>query len=115
LGEAEFLEFYRPNERFESGAARRRRLYRETGSWQVVLDDMRRGWTGETPAESVPRTRLSQDKASSLASIPWPPRAKEGTNTSREGDWSRQALASPRMIGPWQSKQRSFVPVQEEL
>jgi hypothetical protein len=30
-----------PVEQFESGADRQRRLYRETGNWKVVVDDMK--------------------------------------------------------------------------
>jgi carboxylate-amine ligase len=41
LGDAPFLAALQPAEQFESGADRQRRLYRETGNWKVVIDDMK--------------------------------------------------------------------------
>jgi carboxylate-amine ligase len=41
LGDAPFLAALRPIEQLESGADRQRRLYRETGNWKVVIDDMK--------------------------------------------------------------------------
>ena len=34
-----FLNVFKPMDRYESGAARQRRLYREHGSWQELIDD----------------------------------------------------------------------------
>jgi carboxylate-amine ligase len=39
-GDLTFLTNLEPIDKFESGAARQRRLYRETGSWQAVMDDL---------------------------------------------------------------------------
>lgn len=39
-GDYSFLAALQPIDRFESGAARQRRLYRETGSWRAVIDDL---------------------------------------------------------------------------
>jgi gamma-glutamyl:cysteine ligase YbdK (ATP-grasp superfamily) len=39
-GEHSFLSVLSPADRFESGADRQRRLYRETGSWTALVDDM---------------------------------------------------------------------------
>jgi carboxylate-amine ligase len=41
LGDAPFLAALEPVEQFESGSDRQRRLYRETGNWKVVIDDMK--------------------------------------------------------------------------
>ena len=41
LGDASFLGALQPVEEFESGSERQRRLYRETGDWKVVIDDMK--------------------------------------------------------------------------
>jgi carboxylate-amine ligase len=39
-GDASFLTALQPIDHFESGAARQRRLYRETGLWRAVIDDL---------------------------------------------------------------------------
>jgi carboxylate-amine ligase len=46
-GEAGFLGPLLPVDRFEPGAARLRHLFRQTGSWQAVVDDMRCRWALE--------------------------------------------------------------------
>lgn len=80
FGEREFLTIFRPMDRFESGAARRRRLYRQTGNWRAVLDDMRRGWTDELPGPN---------EGAPTGTMPWPPVDKP-------------VLLSPRRRGgPW--------------
>jgi gamma-glutamyl:cysteine ligase YbdK (ATP-grasp superfamily) len=38
-GDHPFLTALQPVERFESGADRQRRLYRETGNWEALVDD----------------------------------------------------------------------------
>lgn len=40
-GEQAYLTGLLPIDHFESGAARQRRLFRETGSWKAVVDDLR--------------------------------------------------------------------------
>jgi carboxylate-amine ligase len=40
-GDAPFLAALQPLDRFESGADRQRRLYRDAGNWKVVIDDMK--------------------------------------------------------------------------
>jgi carboxylate-amine ligase len=40
-GDAPFLAALQPVEQLESGADRQRRLYRESGNWKAVVDDMR--------------------------------------------------------------------------
>jgi hypothetical protein len=42
----EFLQTVYPTE-FESGADRQRRLYREHGTWDRVLDEMKHRWVTE--------------------------------------------------------------------
>jgi carboxylate-amine ligase len=39
-GELPFLAALEPMDKFESGAGRQRRLYRETGNWRAVMDDL---------------------------------------------------------------------------
>lgn len=46
-GEASYLHALEPLEAFESGAERQRHLYRETGRWQAVVDDLRHRWLHE--------------------------------------------------------------------
>jgi carboxylate-amine ligase len=90
LGEARFLEVFQPVDRFETGAARRRRLYRQTGDWRVVLDDMRQGIFGEISEEIVSpssrlisRTDTSANELSPFVSVPWPPAANDGQSAAR--------------------------------
>lgn len=45
--EAAFLHSFQPLEAFEMGADRQRHIYRETGKWQAVSEDMRRRWLHE--------------------------------------------------------------------
>lgn len=40
LGDDPFLKFLSPIERFVTGAERQRRVYRETGNWKAVIDDL---------------------------------------------------------------------------
>lgn len=40
-GDEPFLALFQNPENYESGADRQRKLYRETGNWKVVLDDMK--------------------------------------------------------------------------
>jgi carboxylate-amine ligase len=52
-GEAGFLEVLRPG-RFESGAERQRHVYRQSGSWQAVVDDLKNRWLAEVqPSPAV--------------------------------------------------------------
>ncbi len=47
-GESQFLlPLQIGMERFESGSSRRRRIYRQSGDWRGVLDDMRKPWVRE--------------------------------------------------------------------
>ncbi len=55
VGEDGFLDVFRPVERFESGAARLRRLYRQTGSWQPVLEAMKNRWLHELTDDEPPK------------------------------------------------------------
>lgn len=57
-GDDQFLGVFLPIEKFESGAVRQRRRYRETGNWRSLIDDMTRslgeelegvGGTGSSP------------------------------------------------------------------
>ena len=51
-GDQPFLAGLGPIDKFESGAARQRRLYREVGSWKAVIDDMTRRFKDELQATS---------------------------------------------------------------
>jgi carboxylate-amine ligase len=53
LGEAEFLDVFQPSAGFETGAAQRRRLYHQTGTWHAVLEDMRQGFFSALAEELV--------------------------------------------------------------
>lgn len=46
-GAAPFLKAIRPNDTFETGADRLRRLYRETGDWKTLVNDMCDRWSRE--------------------------------------------------------------------
>lgn len=46
-GDAPFLNAIRPTESFESGADRQRRLFRESGDWKKLADDMTERWGQE--------------------------------------------------------------------
>jgi carboxylate-amine ligase len=53
-GDAPFLRAIRPHEHFESGADRLRRLFRDTGDWKTLIDDMTQRWGQELrPAGEV--------------------------------------------------------------
>jgi carboxylate-amine ligase len=57
--EADFLlPFHGGMERFESGADRQRRLYRQTGDWRPVLDEMRGRWVRELEEAVVSEQRV---------------------------------------------------------
>jgi carboxylate-amine ligase len=47
LGEAGYLRSIYPDVNFETGAERQRRVFRQSGSWRAVVDDMRRHWVAE--------------------------------------------------------------------
>lgn len=40
-GDHPFLAALEPSDKFESGAARQRRVYRESGNWKAVIDDLK--------------------------------------------------------------------------
>jgi carboxylate-amine ligase len=46
-GDAAFLAAIRPAEQLESGAERQRRLFRETGDWKMLIQDMSKRWVEE--------------------------------------------------------------------
>src|SRR3712207_7875775 len=49
-----------PVEGFESGADRQRRLYRESGKWQVVVDDMKQRLAQERSEEHTSELQSRQ-------------------------------------------------------
>jgi carboxylate-amine ligase len=60
LGEAEFMRAINPDVNFETGAERQRRVFRQSGSWRAVVDDMRRHWAAElVRAHSEPDAKAS--------------------------------------------------------
>ena len=95
-GEAEFLEVFRPVERYETGATRRRRLYRRTGNWRAVLEDMRQGFFGEltdeaiSPSSDLAPTTPSLEEVFPVASPPWPPMEKAGMLAVRQRGWPQR-------------------------
>ena len=46
-GDDVFLEAFQLVAKFESGADRQRRIFRQTGQWKAVTDDLRDRWAGE--------------------------------------------------------------------
>ena len=46
-GDADFLSSLQGDGRIEVGADRLRRLYRETGDWQVLIEEMKQRWAQE--------------------------------------------------------------------
>lgn len=85
-GEERFLDVFANVESFESGAGRQRRLFREMGNWQAVLEDMRSLWLRELTEEVHPGTLTMHSKAMqsseevALAPLPWPPRMEYGSS-----------------------------------
>jgi carboxylate-amine ligase len=53
-GEQGFLLALQPLDSFESGAARQRRIYRDTGAWQPVLDDLKQRFADELKNAPAP-------------------------------------------------------------
>ena len=53
LGEIDFLEEFADLDAYETGAERQRRLYRQTGNWQVVINDMKTRWAQELDAAAA--------------------------------------------------------------
>ena len=51
--EETFLRELRPGSGFETGADRQRRIFRQTGNWQAVIDDMKSRWVAELPPLAV--------------------------------------------------------------
>ena len=64
-GDAPFLTALQPIAEFESGAARQRRLYRETGSWKALVDDMTRRLSEELDAVKLPAATVAASSAPS--------------------------------------------------
>jgi carboxylate-amine ligase len=58
-GDYPFLAALLPVERFETGAERQRRLYRETGSWKSLVDDMTGRFAEELKAIGPAQSRSS--------------------------------------------------------
>ena len=48
-----FLNVFKPMERYESGSARQRRLYREHGSWGELIKDSVQRFQDEVNASST--------------------------------------------------------------
>jgi carboxylate-amine ligase len=46
-GEAAYLAALQPLDKAETGAERQRRLYRDSGTWQAVIEDMKTRWVEE--------------------------------------------------------------------
>jgi len=46
--EVKHLRLSEPLDRFDSGAARQRQLFRKTGRWESVVEEARRNWFAET-------------------------------------------------------------------
>jgi carboxylate-amine ligase len=91
-GEDRFLDCFRPMELFETGAARLRRLYRQSGDWRNVLDDMRR-WFREVTAPDVP---VFVEYAPPLA-----PSRSAPTRPTPPRLWPQEPrLPSPTVAGP---------------
>ena len=53
-GDDQFLEVFMPVEKFETGAVRQRRRYRETGNWRSLIEDMTQSLEIELASVSVP-------------------------------------------------------------
>ncbi len=51
-GDAAFLNTFLPIDSFESGADRQRRVYRQDGRWQAVIDDLKQRWTHDLEASA---------------------------------------------------------------
>jgi carboxylate-amine ligase len=58
-GDAAFLTALPPVERLETGAERQRRIYRDSGAWAPVIDDMKQRWTEELHADKARAERRS--------------------------------------------------------
>lgn len=62
-GEAEFLDMLKPVDIHDTGAERQRRLYRQTGSWTTVIEEMKGRWVQEV------EETLSREETSSGALV----------------------------------------------
>jgi carboxylate-amine ligase len=54
VGEDAFLSSLQPVSQIETGAERQRRIYRQTGSWQPVIEDMKTRWLPELDEAQAP-------------------------------------------------------------
>ncbi len=59
-GEDRFLDVFADMDRYEVGADRQRRLYRQTGSWQAVIDDLKDRWARELDVLCPPTEQVDQ-------------------------------------------------------
>lgn len=62
-GDLPFLAALQPIDQFETGAERQRKLYRDTGSWKAVTDDMKQRWLQDLDATSPATTAPSGETA----------------------------------------------------
>ena len=73
-GESDFLLPFYGMDRFECGADRQRRLYRQTGDWRPVLDDMKGRWVHELEEAAIEpvaaRATSSLDESDQLPCLP---------------------------------------------
>jgi carboxylate-amine ligase len=53
-GDDQFLQVFLPIEKFENGAVRQRRRYRETGNWRSLIEDMTNSFGAELEAVNIP-------------------------------------------------------------
>jgi carboxylate-amine ligase len=61
-GDDKFLDVFMPIEKFESGAVRQRRRYRESGNWRSLIDDMTKSLAIELDAVNIPGANEDQPK-----------------------------------------------------
>ena len=82
-GEAAFLQALQPLELLETGAERQRRIYRDTGTWKSVVDDMKTRWVNELQERLIAKPSVTTP-APVLAS-PTPEVKAAGTNGHKRG------------------------------
>ncbi|MBY0525938.1 MAG: YbdK family carboxylate-amine ligase [Gemmataceae bacterium] len=95
-GEAGFLAALQPGE-FELGADRQRRIFRQTGAWQTVVEDMKCRWLAELERGSGTETSGPARFAAGVRAMETR-RPKQDCADTGKGDPARHGHAGVRMF-----------------
>lgn len=107
-GEEGYLAAVHPQS-FESGAERQRRIFRQAGSWQAVVDDLRTRWDGELEDRTSASTSMERPRVVSGRRD----MGRTPNNLSMvPGEFGNGALASSRTLPFPSPEARRIAPVQ---